>query len=136
MTAEGDNRVLMQKVAKELLDRFNSGRLPAVKAEAAAPPALQASAGELARLPALIALLRRREARLLAALAVEMSTKLGAGEALFEASLCCRVLLLCCRAHSFLSVPFALAVPRACPVAASCGVLKQSIPFTRTLRCG
>lgn len=82
MTAEGDNRVLMQKVAKELLDRFNGGRLPHVKAEAAAPPALPAAAD--LHLGTLQALLRRREARLVAALATEMASKIGAGEALFE----------------------------------------------------
>ena len=83
MTAEGDNRVLMQKVAKELLDRYGSGRLPAVVAEAAAPPAL--AAGANLRDPKTLALLlRRREARTLAALSAAMATKLGAGAELFD----------------------------------------------------
>jgi acyl-CoA oxidase len=83
MTAEGDNRVLMQKVAKELLDRYTAGRLPAVAAEAAAPPPLPAAA-RIRDAATLALLLRRREARTLAALAAAMSTKIGAGAALFD----------------------------------------------------
>lgn len=75
--------MLMQKVAKELLDRFNGGRLPAEKADSAAAPALPADA-PLRALPTLQALLRRRAARLLSSLSTEMAAKLGAGDKLFE----------------------------------------------------
>ena len=82
MTAEGDNRVLMQKVAKELMDRLASGRLPAIAAEARIePPAL---AGPISSPAFLYKLLLRREARTLAGLQASMAAKLGAGEPLFE----------------------------------------------------
>ena len=81
MTAEGDNRVLMQKVAKELLDRYTGNRLPGVAAEAQAPAAWS---GSVSAPGALEALLRRREARTLDALARAMSSKLGAGETVFQ----------------------------------------------------
>jgi len=84
MTAEGDNRVLMQKVAKELMDRLNAGRLPAVAAEARAPPALAPPAAGVSHPAFLHKLLLRREARTLAALQAAMASKLGAGEPLFE----------------------------------------------------
>jgi len=86
MTAEGDNRVLMQKVAKELLDRLAAGKLPGIRATAALPAALPAEAS-LAQAATLRALLAVREARCLAALAAAMAAKTGPGganESVFE----------------------------------------------------
>lgn len=94
MTAEGDNRVLMQKVAKEQLDRLGAGRLPELAADAARPPAdlgAAAAAGPFdparpfATPAGLAALLLRREARTLAALGAEMAGRTAAGESVFDA---------------------------------------------------
>lgn len=85
MTAEGDNRVLMQKVAKETLDRFTAGKLPHLKADAAAPAPVQVASPQALGEAALLAtLLRRREARLFDALAASMASQLSAGATVFD----------------------------------------------------
>ena len=64
MTAEGDNRVLMQKVAKEQLDRLAAGKAPSwVRAEASCPPShgfASMAAAQLCSAAGCGALLRRR----------------------------------------------------------------------------
>lgn len=88
MTAEGDNRVLMQKVAKEQLDRLAAGKAPSwVRAEASCPPShgfASMADAQLCSAAGCGALLRRREARCVAALAADVRSKLDAGEPLFE----------------------------------------------------
>lgn len=92
MTAEGDNRVLMQKVAKELLPMLDwpavASRLKA--AEAPLPAAAAAPGGAPPAPAALRALLAVREARCLRQLKQTMA---AAG------ALCCIVqsVVLCCR---------------------------------------
>ncbi|KAK9845389.1 hypothetical protein WJX81_005334 [Elliptochloris bilobata] len=83
MTAEGDNRVLMQKVAKEYLSRL---RDPAVRARLQAGSAagpLPLGEGSLRDLSALAEVFLAREGRLLGALATKMAGAQG-GPAVFE----------------------------------------------------
>lgn len=96
MTAEGDNRVLMQKVAKELLSMMGNADIAARLREADAPALAPAAAGVLSRplggdggqggaallealnLEGLMRLLERREARNLRALAAAMKAAAAA----------------------------------------------------------
>jgi acyl-CoA oxidase len=87
ITAEGDNRVLMQKVAKELLDLERKGRrrAPAVAAlpspDAAAMRFLGADAPAMS---AALSLLAERENRRLISLAGTMASKMSEGKQLFD----------------------------------------------------
>ena len=85
MTAEGDNRVLMQKVAKEMLDRFTAGKLPQLRADAVAPVQVTVASPQALADPATLAtLLRRREARLFDSLATSMASQLSGGATVFD----------------------------------------------------
>ena len=85
MTAEGDNRVLMQKVAKETLDRFGAGNLPHLKADAAITSPVTLSSPQALGDPAVLStLLRRREARLFDTLAASMASQLSSGATVFD----------------------------------------------------
>lgn len=88
MTAEGDNRVLMQKVAKELLGKASRRKVAQRAVTSRLPTTLQraldgALVGDLGDLDVLLRLLRAREERRLAALALRLRGAKG-GEALFD----------------------------------------------------
>jgi acyl-CoA oxidase len=85
MTAEGDNSVLMQKVAKEYLATLNEPDVRARLAAGASPPRL--SVADLASLDALRAAFAAREGALAAALATKMDAakRAGGGDAVFDA---------------------------------------------------
>ena len=78
MTAEGDNRVLMQKVSKELLAALRRGAHPLE------PVALQPAGADLADPRTLLSIFKVREATRLLELAKRMQEKTGAGEKLFD----------------------------------------------------
>ena len=78
MTAEGDNRVLMQKVSKELLAALRRGAHPLE------PVALQPAGADLADPQTLLSIFKVREATRLLELAKRMQEKTGAGEKLFD----------------------------------------------------
>ncbi|KAG0309543.1 hypothetical protein BGZ98_001284 [Dissophora globulifera] len=81
MTAEGDNSVLMQKVAKELVTLFQKGQLDFK----GLPDAKSAQGWEVNDLDSLFKLFQLREAGLFKELALAMQTKIGKqGKPLFE----------------------------------------------------
>lgn len=84
MTAEGDNSVLMQKVAKEYLVTLNEPDVRARLAAGAAPPTL--AAGDLTSLDALRAAFAAREGAHAACLATAMDAarRAGGAEAVFD----------------------------------------------------
>jgi len=75
LTAEGDNRVLMQKVAKELLDRLTKGKYKFPKAKG--PVDLNSPEG-------LYYALVQREMKTFLKLAMLMKTKTAQGQSIFE----------------------------------------------------
>lgn len=81
VTAEGDNRVLFQKVAKELSTAARA--VPAVQARMRTQPPAVRSAAALCSLPTLQQLFTAREGRLLSQLTQRMRG-LGSGEEVFE----------------------------------------------------
>jgi len=74
-TAEGDNRVLMQKVAKELLDRLKNGKYKFPKAK---------GPGDLEDMESLYYLFVTRERTLFTSLAMNMAMKTKKGKSIFE----------------------------------------------------
>ncbi|KAI1318003.1 hypothetical protein EDD11_007386 [Mortierella claussenii] len=80
MTAEGDNSVLMQKVAKELVTLLQKGQLDLSKL----PNPKDAQSWEITSLDTLYKLFQLREAGLLKELASAMQSKMGKGKDLFE----------------------------------------------------
>jgi acyl-CoA oxidase len=79
MTAEGDNAVLMQKVAKELLSAVQSG-----KVKLAAVTDAQATETNLNDLSVLFKLFQIRETVLIKELGKNMQVKMGKGAQLFD----------------------------------------------------
>lgn len=80
MTAEGDNSVLMQKVAKELVTLLQKGQL---NFNHVANPK-DAASWDITSLDSLYKLFQLREAGLFKELASAMQTKIGGGKPLFE----------------------------------------------------
>jgi len=78
MTAEGDNRVLMQKVAKELLAAVAHGR------HCLAAPEGPAAQADLLDLPTLLGAFRAREALRLTELGTRLQSRLGEGAKMFD----------------------------------------------------
>ena len=78
MTAEGDNRVLFQKVAKELLGLVRSGQYPL------SDVSLPKAGADMRCLNTLLGVFRSRESQRLMELGTRMATKTGAGESIFE----------------------------------------------------
>ena len=78
MTAEGDNRVLFQKVAKELLDLVRRGQF------AVGDVGLPKAGANMRCLDTLLGVFRARESQRLMELGTRMATKTGAGETIFE----------------------------------------------------
>ncbi|KAI8929110.1 acyl-CoA dehydrogenase/oxidase [Entophlyctis helioformis] len=79
MTAEGDNSVLMQKVAKELLAAVDAKQVVYPKLDTTGTTKLDITRGE-----SLIKLVKLKENALVSELGQNMKTKLGAGKPLFE----------------------------------------------------
>jgi len=79
MTAEGDNRVLMQKVTKELLTFLRNGKYSFPSTSAPASLSF-----ETATLNDLFHLFVKREKALLNSLANKLQSKMGAGSTLFD----------------------------------------------------
>ncbi|KAJ1977684.1 hypothetical protein H4R35_002202 [Dimargaris xerosporica] len=84
ITAEGDNSVLMQKVAKELLGDIQKDRYRLV------PPANSAPCTQwnLAHIPDLVDFQRLRLIHLVKGLSAAMKTKMAQGKSLFEVWMC------------------------------------------------
>src|SRR4051794_9762077 len=82
MTAEGDNRVLLQKVAKETLALLSKGKHAFPEVAASSHPINI----ERADLNDLFALFVMREQSQLLELAEQMQSKMGAGKKLFDVS--------------------------------------------------
>ncbi|KAF9343732.1 hypothetical protein BGX26_005298, partial [Mortierella sp. AD094] len=80
MTAEGDNSVLMQKVAKELVTLLQKGQLDISHL----PNPKEAQNWDVTSLDSLFKLFQLREAGLFKELASAMQSKMGKGKALFE----------------------------------------------------
>ncbi|KAF9974847.1 hypothetical protein BGZ73_001662 [Actinomortierella ambigua] len=80
MTAEGDNSVLMQKVAKELVTLLQQGKLDFSHL----PNPKQAGSWKITEIDTLFKLFQLREAGLFKELATAMKTKMGGGKPLFE----------------------------------------------------
>ncbi|KAJ3085618.1 hypothetical protein HK102_013990 [Quaeritorhiza haematococci] len=80
MTAEGDNSVLMQKVAKELLSGFEKGK---VKYSSALHSA-DTTTLDVTKFENLVTVVRKRELVLLTQLGKNMSSKLKSGAKLFD----------------------------------------------------
>ncbi|KAJ3370566.1 hypothetical protein HDU91_006107, partial [Kappamyces sp. JEL0680] len=76
MTAEGDNSVLMQKVAKELLAAVQAGEISYASVEPRTYDVSQSAD--------IVELVKIREAVLLADLGEQMASKIGAGKHLFD----------------------------------------------------
>ena len=90
ITAEGDNRVLMQKIAKELLGRADKRQFAKQKTLTFLPSfikrRIQGTAnGSFSDTSFLLSLLKARESDLLAALALSLHTKKKQGKSLYEA---------------------------------------------------
>jgi len=79
ITAEGDNSVLMQKVAKELLSAVQNGQVTLT-----AVTKFDASAWQLQSLDDLQKLLQLREVHLLTELGARMQNKIQGGKSLFD----------------------------------------------------
>jgi acyl-CoA oxidase len=79
MTAEGDNSVLMQKVAKELLAAYQAKKVtyPVIDVSSA-------TSWDIKSIDTLLKLVRLREIYLLKELDKNMRTKLGSGKGLFD----------------------------------------------------
>lgn len=86
MTAEGDNRVLMQKVSKELLAAARKGKRRVPEVADSVPERLEASslAAMLADPAAVLGFFVRRENYALLQLATTLQSKMAAGSTLFE----------------------------------------------------
>ncbi|KAF9198925.1 acyl-Coenzyme A oxidase, partial [Podila verticillata] len=80
MTAEGDNSVLMQKVAKELVTLIQKGQIDGKHL----PNPKQAQSWDITSLDGLFKLFQLREAGLFQELATAMQSKMGKGKPLFE----------------------------------------------------
>ena len=90
ITAEGDNRVLMQKIAKELLGRADKSQLAKQKALTFLPGFLKRMVqgtgnGSLSDASFLLSILKARESHLLAELALSLHTKKKQGKSLYDA---------------------------------------------------
>jgi acyl-CoA oxidase len=90
ITAEGDNRVLMQKIAKELLGRADKSQLAKQKALTFLPGFLKRMVqgtgnGSLSDASSLLSILKARESHLLAELALSLHTKKKQGKSLYDA---------------------------------------------------
>ncbi|KAF9431912.1 hypothetical protein BGZ76_011532 [Entomortierella beljakovae] len=80
MTAEGDNSVLMQKVAKETLGLYQKGLIDVSHL----PNPKESQSWEISSLDTLLKLFQLREAGLFKELGTAMQTKMGKGQALFD----------------------------------------------------
>ncbi|KAG0350021.1 hypothetical protein BG005_010439 [Podila minutissima] len=80
MTAEGDNSVLMQKVAKELVTLIQKGEIDGKHL----PNPKSAQTWDITSLDSLYKLFQLREAGLFQELATAMQTKMGKGKPLFD----------------------------------------------------
>ncbi|KAF9419174.1 hypothetical protein BGZ94_009502 [Podila epigama] len=80
MTAEGDNSVLMQKVAKEIVTLFQKGQIDTKHL----PNPKSAHNWDITSLDTLFKLFQLREAALFQELATAMQAKMSKGKALFE----------------------------------------------------
>lgn len=80
MTAEGDNSVLMQKVAKELVTLIQKGQIDGKHL----PNPKQAQSWDITSLDSLYKLFQLREAGLFQELSTAMQSKMGKGKPLFE----------------------------------------------------
>lgn len=90
ITAEGDNRVLMQKIAKELLGKADKSELVKQKALTMLPGVLKRTVqgtlnGNLSSPVFLLNILKAREGHLLTELALTLNLKKKEGKSLFEA---------------------------------------------------
>jgi acyl-CoA oxidase len=90
ITAEGDNRVLMQKIAKELLGRADKSQLAKQKALTLLPGFLRriiqgTGIGSLSNPAFLLSILKARESHLLSELALSLHSKKKQGKSLFDA---------------------------------------------------
>lgn len=90
ITAEGDNRVLMQKIAKELLGRADKSQLAKQKILTLLPGFLKrmfqgTGFGSLSKPTFLLSILKARESHLLSELALRLHSKKKQGKSLFEA---------------------------------------------------
>ena len=90
ITAEGDNRVLMQKIAKELVGRADKSQLAKQKILTLLPGFLKrmfqgTGIGSLSKPTFLLSILKARESHLLSELALRLHSKKKQGKSLFEA---------------------------------------------------
>ena len=90
ITAEGDNRVLMQKIAKELLGRVDKSEIAKQKVLTLIPGFLKrmiqgTGMGSLSDPKYLLRLLKARESHLISELAIRLNNKKKQGKSLYEA---------------------------------------------------
>ena len=90
ITAEGDNRVLMQKIAKELLGRADKSQLAKQKVLTLLPGFLKrmiqgTGIGSLSNPTFLLSILKARESHLLSELALSLHSKKKQGKSLYDA---------------------------------------------------